>query len=110
MVRPESWSRLAGGSPVRVGTGVPGSRSRFVVETRRAERDVKSLFGGASTRAVASSEPCSLVKPTAEKPSLSCRGEGHVLEALFRGQPPGFFRGIGGGTCAQSGPEQERPV
>src|SRR5690606_23670024 len=32
--------------PVRVDTGVPGSRSRFVVETRRAERDVKSLFGG----------------------------------------------------------------
>jgi putative transposase len=46
MLRPESWSRLAGGSPVRVGTGVPGSRSRFVVETRRAERDVKSPFGG----------------------------------------------------------------
>src|SRR5690606_6333860 len=46
MLRPESWSRLAGGSPVRVDTGVPGSRSRFVVETRRAERDVKSLFGG----------------------------------------------------------------
>jgi hypothetical protein len=46
MLRPESWSRLAGGSPVRVDTGVPGSRSRFVVETRRAERDVKSPFGG----------------------------------------------------------------
>ena len=46
MLRPESWSRLTGVSPVRVGTGVPGSRPRFVVETRRAERGVKSLFGG----------------------------------------------------------------
>ena len=46
MLRPEGWSRLAGGSPVRVDTGVPGSRSRFVVETRRAERDVECPFGG----------------------------------------------------------------
>jgi hypothetical protein len=46
MLRPESWSRLTGGSPVRVGTGAPGSRPRFVVERRRAERGVKSLFGG----------------------------------------------------------------
>ncbi len=46
MVRPESWIGLAGGSPVSVGTGAPGSRPRFVVETRRAERGVESLFGG----------------------------------------------------------------
>ena len=46
MVRPESWIRLAGGSPVPVGTGAPGSRPRFVVERRRAERGVESLFGG----------------------------------------------------------------
>ena len=46
MVRPESWIRPAGESPVRVGTGAPGSRPRFVVERRRAERGVKSLFGG----------------------------------------------------------------
>ena len=46
MLRPESWTGLAGGSPVPVGTGAPGSRPRFVVETRRAERGVKSLFGG----------------------------------------------------------------
>ena len=43
---PGSWSRPAGESPVRVSTGAPGSRSRFVVERRRAERGVKSLFGG----------------------------------------------------------------
>ena len=46
MLRPESWSRLTGESPVRVGTGAPGSRPRFVVERRRAERGVESLFGG----------------------------------------------------------------
>ena len=46
MVRPGSWSRPAGESPVRVDTGVPGSRPRFVVERRRAKRGVRSLFGG----------------------------------------------------------------
>jgi hypothetical protein len=46
VLRPESWSRLTGESPVRVGTGAPGSRPRFVVERRRAERGVKCLFGG----------------------------------------------------------------
>ena len=45
-----------------------------------------------------------------EKPSRSCHGEGHVLQALFRVQPVGFFRGRGGGTCAWFGSEQERPV
>jgi hypothetical protein len=46
MLRPASWTGLAGGSPVPVGTGAPGSRPRSVVETRRAERGVESLFGG----------------------------------------------------------------
>ena len=49
MLRPESWSRLTGGSPVRVGTGAPGSRPRFVVERRRAERGVESLATPGST-------------------------------------------------------------
>jgi hypothetical protein len=46
MLRPGSWSRPAGESPVRVGTGAPGSRSQSVGETRRVERDVESLCGG----------------------------------------------------------------
>ena len=46
VLRPESWTGLAGGSPVPVGTGAPGSRPRFVVERWRAERGVESLFGG----------------------------------------------------------------
>ena len=46
MVRPGSWFRPAGGRPVRVDTGVPGSGPRFVAERRRAQRGVESLFGG----------------------------------------------------------------
>jgi hypothetical protein len=48
MVRPASWSRPAGESPVRVSTGAPGSRPRFVGEIWRAERGVESLFGGSN--------------------------------------------------------------
>ena len=100
MVRPESWSEPAGGSPVRVDTGVSGSRPRFVVETRRAERGVESLFGGSkfAGRTATRWESCSLVKVTTGEPSRSCHGEGHVCQALFRGQPGGSPRGMGSGT------------
>ena len=46
MLRPESWTAPAGVSPAWVETGLPSSRPRFVVERWRAERGVKSLFGG----------------------------------------------------------------
>jgi len=46
VVRPESCIEPAGVSPVWVGTGAPSSRPRFVGEIWRAERGVKSLFGG----------------------------------------------------------------
>jgi hypothetical protein len=49
MLRPGSWTKPAGVSPVRVGTGAPGSRPRFVAETWRVERGVKSLFGGSKS-------------------------------------------------------------
>ena len=49
MLRPASWSRPAGESPVRVSTGAPDSRPRFVGEIWRAERGVESLFGGSNT-------------------------------------------------------------
>jgi hypothetical protein len=100
MVRPASCPKPAGVSPVRVGTGAPGSRPRFVVERWRAERGVKSIFGGSkiADRSAGRCESCSLVKFTREKPSRSCHGEGHVCRALFRGQPGGFSRGKGSGT------------
>ena len=81
MLRPESWSRLTGESPVRVGTGAPGSRPRFVVERRRAERGVKSHFGG-SKRA-----GCS-VKRTLQ-PRHSDNGEAEPLMSRRRPRPSG---------------------
>lgn len=44
------------------------------------------------------------------KPSRSCHGEGHACRARFRGQLGGFLRGMGSGTHARFGSEQERPV
>ena len=55
----------------------------------------RASLEGASARAAAVSEPCSLVKLTTEKPSRSCHGEGHARQALVRGQPAGFSRGRG---------------
>src|ERR1700756_1338278 len=93
MVRPESWSRLTGESPVPVGTGAPGSRPRFVVERRRAERGVESLFGG-SKRAGRS------VKRTLQPRHNNNGGAEPLMSrrrpcpaALFRGQPAGSLRG-----------------
>ena len=89
MVRPESWSRPTGESPVRVGTGAPGSRPRFVGETRRAERGRESLFGGSKRAGRSLSESCSLDKYTRRKPSRSCHGEGHVRQARSGVRPAG---------------------
>jgi hypothetical protein len=77
MVRLGSWIRLAGGSPVRVDAGVPGSRPRFVVERWRAERGVESLFGGSKRVGW----DCSLVIGTSGEPSRSFHGEGHVRQS-----------------------------
>src|SRR5690606_21229982 len=49
MLRPGSCVRPAGGSPVRVSTGAPGSRPQSVVERWRAERGVEGLFGGSKS-------------------------------------------------------------
>src|SRR5438093_529672 len=72
MLRLGSCVRPAGGSPVRVSAGAPGSRPRLEGETLRVERGVESLFGG-SKRAGCD---CSLVTFTTEEPSRSCHGEG----------------------------------
>ena len=101
---PESWTRPAGVSPARVGADAPGSRPRFVIERWRAERGVESLRRkGASVRAAALSESCSLVTFTTGEPSRSCHGEGHVLRASFRGQLVGSLRGMGSGTYTRFG-------
>src|SRR5690625_4344960 len=96
MVRPESWIRLAGVSPVPVGTGAPGSRPRFVVERWRAKRGVESLFGGSKCagRSAGRCESCSLVTVTMEEPSRSRHGEGLCLSSpgpgLARQVLPGY--------------------
>ena len=95
MLRPASWTKTAGGSPVPVSTGAPGSRPRFVGETGGLSGVSRASSEGASARAVASSELCSLVTPTTEEPSRSCHGEGHVRRALVRGQLVGSSRGTG---------------
>jgi hypothetical protein len=74
MVRLESWIRPAGGSPVRVDAGVPGSRPRFVVETWRRLRFVLpwvrvpeyNLAHGADISATASDPQDGRNQPVAE--------------------------------------------
>jgi hypothetical protein len=106
--RSDSWSRPAGGNPVRADAAVPGSGPRFVAEPRRAERESKVSFGG-SKRAGHRANACDLGKRTAEEPSRSGHGEGHPGQALVRGQPARSAQGTEGGTCTWLGPGQERP-
>ena len=90
-MRPESWTRPAGASPVWVIAGEPSSRPRFVVERRRAERGVKSLFGGSKRagRSAIRRESCSLVTFTTGEPSRSCHGEGPRPTYRRSGGAPG---------------------
>ena len=99
MLRLEDWSRPAGESPARVSAGAPGSRPRFVVERRRAERGVESLFGG-SKRA---GWNCSLVIVTIGEPSRSFHGEGRCPSRPIRNWCGGSLRGTGTCTRARSG-------
>ena len=113
MLRPENWTRPAGASPVRVNAGTPGSRPRFVAERRRAERGVKSLFGGSKRagRSAIRHEFCSLVTDTTEEPSRSRHGEGSIRPTGDPDMPlVESFRGTGSGTYARLGSGQERPV
>jgi hypothetical protein len=71
MLRPSSWSRPAGESPARVGTGAPDGKPRFVGEIRRAERGVESHFGE-SNNAVRS------IKRTKKIIGKPCAGEPHA--------------------------------
>jgi hypothetical protein len=103
-----------GASPTWVIAGEPSSRPRFAIERLRAERGVKSLFGGSKRvgRSATRHESCSLVTFTTGEPSRSYHGEGPrptdwpVPEMPMVGSP----RGTGSGTYARFGSEQERPV
>ena len=97
VLRLASWIRPAGGSPVRVSAGAPGSRPRSEGEIPRAERGVESLFGGSKRVGW----DCSLVKSTIGEPSRSCHGEGHVRQSWFRIGCGGSLRGTE--TCTRAG-------
>lgn len=98
MLRLASWIRPAGGSPVRVSAGAPGSRPQSRGEIPAAERGVESLFGG-SKRA---GWDCSLVRVTTGEPSRSCHGEGHVRQSYSRIGCGGSLRGTETCTRARS--------
>jgi hypothetical protein len=98
MLRLASWIRPAGGSPVPVGAGAPGSRPQSRGETRAAERGVESLFGGSKRVGW----DCSLVRFTIGEPSRSCHGEGHVRQSWFRIGCGGSLRGRETCTRARS--------
>src|SRR5438445_689120 len=98
MLRLGSCVRPAGGSPVRVSAGAPGSRPRLEGETPRAERGVESLFGGSKRVGC----DCSLVTETIGEPSRSYHGEGHAHQSRFRIGCGGSLRGTGSCTRARS--------
>jgi hypothetical protein len=83
MMRPERRFVLAGGSPVRVSAGTPGSRLQPEGQIRpsRAECQKPLKERKANQRAAITSERCSHVIVSAERclrgPSRSCRGEGN---------------------------------
>jgi hypothetical protein len=100
MVRLErSWSRTAGGTPVRVSAGAPGSSPRLVAERWRVERGVESLFGGSKRVGW----DCSLVRVTVGEPSRTFHGEGYVCQSWFRIGYGGSLRGRKTCTRARSG-------
>jgi hypothetical protein len=113
MVRPERRVVLAGGSPVRVSAGAPGSRLQPSGEIRVGRAECRKPYKrGANQRAATTGERCSLVKLSAERcsrgPSRSCRGEGNRQHPRPE-RVVDLFGVSGGGTLGQSNAEQERP-
>src|SRR5580704_10899833 len=116
MVRPERRRDvLAGGSPVRVSAGAPGSRLPTGGDIRLSEAECRKPLKerGANQRAATISERNSLVKFSAERcsggPSRSYHGEGNRQHSA---KPDGMvdLPGVsGGGTLGKSKAEQERP-
>jgi len=113
MVRPERRVVLAGGSPVRVSAGAPGSRLQPNGEIRPCQAECRKPLKerGANQRAATTGERCSLVTLSAERrlggPSRSYHGEGNRQHS----RPEGMLDLLGvsgGGTLGQSNAEQER--
>jgi hypothetical protein len=113
MLRPGSWTKPAGVSPVRVVAGEPGSRPRFVVVRWWAEWGVESLLGGSKDvgRSAIRREFCSLVKFTMGELSRSCHGEGNIRWVVVPDMGSLGPSGVGGAARVHGFvTEQERPV
>lgn len=114
MVRPESCTRLAGESPVRVSAGAPGSRLQFqgVILGATAERQEprwwKQGSGPQSSQVNAAASSDSQPKGDREGRAahVTAKAKDNVL--LIR-MDTGPLRGICGGTPPQWCAEQERP-
>src|SRR5437867_2659917 len=87
MVRPESWISPAGASPARVIAGELGSRPRFVVERRRAERGAESHIGGRAARA---GEP---PRAPGKGPDFGHVGDGGKREGMPGTAPANYLDG-----------------
>jgi hypothetical protein len=83
MVRPGSCVRPAGVSPVPVSAGALGSGPRFVGGIWRAERGVKSLFGGSKCAG-------RCVKRTWQP----CHSDNGKAEPLVSRRRPGLFHWV----------------
>ncbi len=69
MLRPANWTRPAGVSPAWVGTGAPSSRPGALERSGGLSGVSRASLEEARSRAVASSELCSLVRPTMGEPT-----------------------------------------
>ena len=110
-MRPGSLTRPAGGSPVRVGTGAPGSRPQLGGENRWAERGVKSLLGGSKSagRSITRNlQPRQIYNGGAEP--LTSRRRPRPTGPVPGVTSVGSLRGTGGGTRSRPGQERERSV
>ncbi len=111
LVRPGSLIRPAGGSPVRVGTGAPGSRPQLGDENRRAERGVESLLGGSKSAGRSITrilQPRQIHNGGAEP--LTSRRRPRPADPVPGVTSAGSLRGMGSGKRSRPGQEQERSV
>jgi hypothetical protein len=115
-VRPESSSRLAGGSPARGGTKTPCSSPPASGETRATKRGVKPSSGGCNSpvRSMKRSLPRRKKDPsrggTTGSRAWSLRAKAKEGVKSLEAQPRRTPRRRGHGMVGQPRWEQERPV
>jgi hypothetical protein len=114
MVRPERRAVLAGGSPVRVSAGAPGSRLQPEGEIRPAKRSVKSPVIGKGSEP-AGRNKVNAIAPTYYQPkgvgeSRAAHDTAKARDNISDPEQMLDLPGVaGGGTLGQNSAEQERP-